>query len=300
MPAMGGNAMDLHQVRYFLAIADSGSFTRGAEVAFVTQPTLSSAIAKLEAELGVLLFERGARGVRLTEGGQRFLPRARAILKEMEIARADFRGGEQKISPRLRIGLLNTVPMQRIAPVLSALVRLEPGVRWTFVEGGVDDLEAQLNAAKLDLLITNLQSGRGHSEQLLLFNDALRLAMPATSARARKRTLPLDDLEDHPLIVRTHCEHLQSASRVLDRDRVKPMVVHRTRYDDRALALVAGGLGACFIPDSFAMAGVQMIAVAGVELGRSVGIEWPRKPQQPLVARVIERFAATRQARAKR
>src|SRR5689334_11115167 len=114
--------MDLHQVRYFLAIAQSGSFTAAAEVAFVTQPTLSSAIAKLEAELGVHLFERGTRGVRVTEAGQRFLPRAHAILKEMEIARADFRGGEQKVSPRVRMGVLNTVPMSRVAPVLRTFM----------------------------------------------------------------------------------------------------------------------------------------------------------------------------------
>jgi DNA-binding transcriptional LysR family regulator len=286
--------MDLHQVRYFLAIAESGSFTAAAEVAFVTQPTLSSAMSKLEHELGALLFERGARGVRLTEGGQRFLPRARAILKEMEIARADFRGGEQKVSPRLRIGLLNTAPVKRVAPVLRALMRIEPRVRWTFTEGGVDDLESQLNAGKLDFLITNLLSGRGHYEQIPLFEDALRLAVPAVSAASRRRSLPLEELEDQPLIVRTHCEHLQRASRILDRDKIKPMVIHRTRYDERALSLVAGGLGACFIPDSFSMARVKMVSVNGIDLRRAVGLEWPRKPQQPFVASVLERLAAAR------
>jgi DNA-binding transcriptional LysR family regulator len=286
--------MDLHQVRYFLAIAQSGGFTAAAEVAFVTQPTLSSAIAKLEGELGVRLFERGTRGVRLTEGGQRFLPRARVILREMEIARADFRGGEQKLSPRLRVGLLNTAPMSRIAPVLRALMRIDPAVRWSLVEGGIDDLESQLNAGRLDLLITNLLSGRRHYQQLPLFADDLRLAVPAGSTLSRRRSLTLDALQDQLLIVRTHCEHLQHASRVLDREKIRPMVVYRTRFDERALALVAGQLGACFIPDSFSMPAVKMISVNGIDLPRTVGIQWPSAPPQSIVSSVLERFASSR------
>jgi DNA-binding transcriptional LysR family regulator len=286
--------VDLHQIRYFLAIAQSGSFTAAAEVAFVTQPTLSSAMSKLEGELGVLLFERGTRGVRLTEGGQRFLPRARTILREMEVARADFRGGERKVSPRLRIGVLNSAPMNRVAPALRALTGLESGVRWSFVEGGVEELESQLNAGKLDFLITNLGPGRGHYQQLPLFSDALRLAVPASSALSRRRKVPARELEDQPLIVRTHCEHLQPASRVLDRDRVKPLVIHRTRYDERALSFVASGLGACFIPDSFSMPRVKMVAVTGIDFKRTIGIEWSGESEQPLVLSLIQRFATRR------
>lgn len=285
--------MDLHHVRYFVAIAQSGSFTAAAEVAFVTQPTLSSAIAKLEAELGVSLFERSARGVRLTDAGQRFLPRARAILKEMEIARAAFKGGEKKVSPRVRVGLLISLPMKRIAPVLRALARIEPNVRWSYVEGGVEELRLQRDGGKLDFLITNLSEGRRHYRQLALFSDTLRLAVASRASLARTRRVSLQALEGQPLIVRTHCEHLQHASRILDRDSVKPMVIHRTRYDDRALALVAGGLGACFIPDSFSMPGVKMLEVNRVDLPRTVGIEWQSEAIDPLVPALLERLASS-------
>jgi LysR family hydrogen peroxide-inducible transcriptional activator len=284
--------VDLHHVRYFLAIAESGSFTAAAEIAFVTQPTLSAAISRLEDELGARLFERGARGVRLTESGQRFLPRARAILKEMEIARADFKKGERTVSPRLRAGVLNTAPMKQMASVARELMKTEPAVRWSFVEGGPDDLESQLNAGKLDFLLTSLSAGQGHYRQIPMFTDHLRLAVPASSRLPQKSELPLQHLEDHPLIVRTHCEHLQAASRVLDRHRVKPMVIHRTRYDERALAMVAEGLGACFIPDSFASAQVKMIAVNRIDFVRTIGIEWPADPPQAIVSIVMDRFAS--------
>jgi LysR family hydrogen peroxide-inducible transcriptional activator len=285
--------MDLHQVRYFLAIAQSGSFTAAAEVAFVTQPTLSSAIGKLEAELGVRLFERGTRGVRLTDGGQRFLPRARAILREMEIARADFRGGEKEVSPRLRAGVLNTAPMHRVAPVLRALMRSRPVLRWSITEGGVDELESQLNAGRLDLAITSLSEDQAHYRKLLLFEDALRLAVRGGSPAARTRRLALAGLQDQPLIVRTHCEHLQHASRVLDREQVRPMVIHRTRFDERALGLVAEGIGACFIPDSFALPGVKMMTVAGIDLPRRVRIQWLASSAAPLVSEVMDELASS-------
>ena len=125
------------------------------------------------------------------------------------------------------------------------------------------------DGGKLDLLITNLSIGQEGYRQLPLFTDTLRLAVASRTSLARARRVSLEALDGHPLIVRTHCEHLQHASRILDHDKVKPTVVHRTRYDDRALALVAGGLGACFIPDSFSVPAVKMLDVSRVDLRRA-------------------------------
>src|SRR4030088_3678477 len=79
--------MELHQLRYFCAAAESGSFSRAAEQSHVAQPSLSQQILKLEDELGARLFDRLGRSVRLTDVGKAFLPRARAVLRELEAAR---------------------------------------------------------------------------------------------------------------------------------------------------------------------------------------------------------------------
>jgi LysR family hydrogen peroxide-inducible transcriptional activator len=81
--------MELHQLRYFCAIADTGSFSRAARQTFVSQPALSQQIAKLEDELGTRLFDRLGRSVTLTEIGKSFLPRIRAVLRDLESARND-------------------------------------------------------------------------------------------------------------------------------------------------------------------------------------------------------------------
>src|SRR2546427_11192725 len=86
--------MELHQLRYFCAVADTGSFSRAAEQSHVSQPSLSQQILKLEDDLGARLFDRLGRSVRLTELGKTFLPRARAVLRELQPAKGDVVEGQ--------------------------------------------------------------------------------------------------------------------------------------------------------------------------------------------------------------
>src|SRR5256885_10232879 len=95
--------MELHQLRYFCAVADTGSFSRAAEQSHVSQPSLSQQILKLEDELGARLFDRLGRSVRLTEVGKAFLPRARGVLRDLEAARGDV------VEPKESVGGSGTV-----------------------------------------------------------------------------------------------------------------------------------------------------------------------------------------------
>src|SRR5256714_13442418 len=89
--------MEIHQLRYFCALAETGSFSRAAEQSHVSQPSLSQQILKLEDELGARLFDRLGRSVRLTELGKTFLPRAHAVLRELEAAKGDVVEGKEFI-----------------------------------------------------------------------------------------------------------------------------------------------------------------------------------------------------------
>src|SRR5437868_1054314 len=120
--------MDLRQIRYLVAVADGGSFSAGARRAFITQPTLSVAIAALETELGAKLFERRARGAVLTPEGQRVLAHARAMLREAETMKTIRR---KDTAPKpLRLGLLPTLPPQLVATTLARLGTLDPSQPW--------------------------------------------------------------------------------------------------------------------------------------------------------------------------
>src|ERR1700730_1461036 len=98
--------MERQQLRYFCAIADTGSFSRAAQKTHVSQPSLSQQIRKLEDELGTRLFDRLGRTVELTELGRAFLPRARAVLRELETARNDVVERKMSISGPISIGVI--------------------------------------------------------------------------------------------------------------------------------------------------------------------------------------------------
>src|ERR1700677_1821920 len=101
--------MELHQLRYFCAIADTGSFSRAAQQTHVSQPSLSQQIGKLEDELGTRLFDRLGGSVRLTELGKSFLPRARAVLRDLESARSDIVEKKTSITGLISVGVIPTI-----------------------------------------------------------------------------------------------------------------------------------------------------------------------------------------------
>ena len=262
--------MDLKQIRYFVAVAEAGSFSAGARRAFVTQPTLSAAIAAFEAELGFALLERRARGVRLTPRGEEVLETSRSILRQAEQLKATS-GGKPPGRP-LRLGILPTIPPAFVAQCIDRLRAIEPGRLWRSEDAPFAKLQQRLANGRYDVVLTALGSaGRGHRQSELA---ADRQAL-AVSARAFPRgPVSPEILAGQPLIVRVHCEQLQSASRILDAWKVRPRIVAQTDSDARALAMVAAGLGFCLMPDSFEHPEVRMLRPEGVELPRRLGFEW--------------------------
>src|SRR5215470_17216142 len=114
--------MDRYLLRYFLAVAELGSFSKAAERTSVTQPTLSIGIAKLEEQLGARLFERTTRRVSLTPAGSRFLAHARTITQEYEAALREVAEAPQL--KRVRAGVLSTIPARDLERVVAAHARL--------------------------------------------------------------------------------------------------------------------------------------------------------------------------------
>src|ERR1700680_2999961 len=100
--------MELHQLRYFCAVAETGSFSRAAEQSHVAQPSLSQQILKLEDELGARLFDRLGRSIRLTDVGKTFLPRARSVLRELEAAKGDVVESKDSIGGSRCAGVCTT------------------------------------------------------------------------------------------------------------------------------------------------------------------------------------------------
>jgi LysR family hydrogen peroxide-inducible transcriptional activator len=278
--------MDFKQIRYFVSVAEAGSFSAGARRAFVTQPTLSAAIAALEAELGFALLERYARGVRLTPRGEEVLETSRSILRKAEQLKAAS-GGKPPGRP-LRLGILPTISPAFVAQCIARLRAIEPGRFWRSEDAPLPKLQQRLSNGHYDVVLTVLGSpARGHRQSELA---ADRQALAVSARTFPRGPVSPEILAGQPLIVRVHCEQLQSASRILDAWKVRPHVVAQTDSDARALAMVAAGLGFCLMPDSFEHPEVRMLRPEGVDLPRRLGFEWVRGGADGWLDRALDRL----------
>jgi DNA-binding transcriptional LysR family regulator len=146
--------MELRHLRYFVAIAEERSFTRAAERLWVAQPGLSTQIRRLEAELGVRLFERHTRGVDLTQAGVLFLERARVALAAADTAGATGRDLEAGVVGSVRLGIASGARWRRASDLLQRFSRERPGVELTVLEAYGGTLWRDLRDGRLDALMT--------------------------------------------------------------------------------------------------------------------------------------------------
>ena len=191
--------IELRHLRYFLAVAEAAHFTRAAARLHVTQPTLSHQIRQLEGQLGLALFDRVGRRVQLTAAGEMLLPHARKVLRELEEAGkalSELHGLKRGV---LKVGMVQTVNACIIPEIVARFSAEHAGIRVTCVEMAVADIEADLEAGKLDLGISFLPPGRKHLAGEKLFAEQLVAVVAADHRLARRRQLRLRDLSSQPL-----------------------------------------------------------------------------------------------------
>jgi DNA-binding transcriptional LysR family regulator len=262
--------IDRYLLRYFLAVIDSGTFTAAAAQSNVSQPTLSAGIARLERETGTKLFHRNSQRVELTEAGARLAVHARRIEREFHLAQAALTG----LAPvdTLRLGMLATIATAELAALVAALARAAPGVRVELVEGNPRALAQYLARGRVDAALTVLRGVAPNAE--LLREEPYVLALPATHPLAGEPSLPGEAMADDTMIVRRQCEALPETSRYFTQRGIRPFFPLRTTNDDRALEMVAAGLGVTVIPASHARAGVVCPTLSGFDLRRTLGLVW--------------------------
>lgn len=242
--------MELHQLRYFCAVAEAGSFSRAAERSHVSQPSLSQQIMKLEDELGARLFDRLGRSVRLTETGQTFLPRARAVLRELEAARGDVVEQKDSIGGSVMIGVIPTVAPYFLPQRLTRFSRKYPQVQLTVVEEITPALLELLRASKADLAILALPI-RGHEfETFPLLTEPLFAALPRDHKLTKRRSLSLKDLRTQPfLLLRDgHCFRDTTVA-ACDRARLHPQIIFESGQFSSLLSMVGAGMGVSIVPE---------------------------------------------------
>lgn len=193
--------MNLRDLRYLVALAEHKHFGHAAEASFVSQPTLSTQIKKLEEELGVALVERTPRKVLLTEVGREIAQRARGVLRDVEEIKAIARRTIDPESGSLRLGIFPTLGPYLLPHVVPRIRERFPRLELLLVEEKTETVLAQLREGRLDAGILALPV---HDDQLHvepLFEEPFLLAVPDTHPLAQRKALKLDDLADETLLL---------------------------------------------------------------------------------------------------
>ena len=165
--------MNLNQLRFARAIADTGSFSKAAEQCHVTQPTLSNGISQLEEELRGRLFERTTRSVHLTPLGEHLLPMIVRVLSEVAELHAAAHSWREPDHKLIRIGLSPMIDMRLLAEVLEPFCREHPDVEIFFKECFLGDLDARLSNAQVDLALLPHRQQRPDRERFALYDEPL-------------------------------------------------------------------------------------------------------------------------------
>lgn len=242
--------MEMHQLRYVVAVARTGNFSRAAEECRVAQPSLSQQIQKLEDELGERLFDRLRRGARLTPHGEAFLHRAVRILEEVEAARHEAREANALLRGTLAIGVLPTIAPYLLRDVLTRFSASYPDVQVVIHEDTTAALLRQLLTCEIDIALASRPIEGDTLVVHDLFREELRLALPPGHRLARRRApVSLDDLRDEQLIVMKpgHCLGDQVLG-FCSRGETSPRISFRGAQLETIQTLVHAGVGLSLIP----------------------------------------------------
>lgn len=281
--------MELKQLRQFLAVAETESFSKGAQRAFVSQPALSSAIAKLEAEFDVKLFTRAKRRATLTPEGRLLLQSARTVMEECGRIKRDLR--RLRTREAIRIGVINTLSVDLLVRLVERFRIENPEVFLDVIDGPVPEIGRSMAAGRLDVAFTaaaDMDGGPAVEMDAVLFSEPYVVAIPPGHRLGGRQAITVSDLDGEHFVARTHCEYRQVLAAILKEKGVRLKVAYRTDQDDRALALVRAGLGVAIVPDHYAAPGVAKLRFSEQTFSRTVGLCWKREPQRRCVERFVE------------
>lgn len=241
--------MDTTLLRAFLETADAGSLSRAARNLALSQPSLTVQIQRLEAHLGLPLFDRHGRGVTLTEAGKTLYPRARRILDEVRETEETIRRERADGAGALSVGAIPTVAPYVLPAAVQRLRVRHAAMRVGLREDYSAVLARLLLEGALDVVIAALPYAFDHLDTEVLGTDALVVAVPASHAAARAGRITLAQLRDAPSVTLdpAHCLGEQVAGFCSSRQ-VSPSVVCRSAQLATVLELVGAGVGVSIVP----------------------------------------------------
>ncbi len=284
--------MELHQLRYFVRIAETGNFTRAAHDLAVAQPSLSQQVRKLERELGFALFQRGPAGATLTAEGALLLPHARAVLERLDEARtaaAEIRGVRRGV---ITLGISPVSGAHILPPLLRRVRERFPDLTVRTHEAGIERLLDLLATGEIDLATVLLPTIDDRLVCAPALAEDVVVVLPAGHPLAEREAVDLTELRDEPFVLLTSAYGLrQRITQQCERAGFAPHIAFESGEVTIIQGLVEAGLGLTILPESAVRRDVATVAraltVGGLRQQRRVGLAMRVDRYVPLAARAV-------------
>ena len=291
--------MEIHQLQYFVAVAETGGFSRAAKRCNVAQPSLSQQIIKLEHELDEKLFDRLGRSVALTEAGKLLLPKAKRILAEVQDIQHNLLKEIEEGSGHLSVGFIPTITPFVLPETLRAFKENYRNATVSVTEDLTDDLIAKLIDAEIDVGIMSLPIKHKLIETETLITEPLLVAVSEENTFLETPPASIKDLEGVPFIAlnEIHCLGEQVQAYCYEH-RVSPEIVCHTAQLSTVKGCVESGLGISMIPQMSAVAEGEgkctYFSIAQHPPTRAIVAAWHRGRARSFLAKAfVENVRAT-------
>jgi DNA-binding transcriptional LysR family regulator len=289
-------AMDLRQIRYFIAVGEDEHFGRASERIHIAQPALSRQIQMLEAELGVTLFERLPRGVRLSAAGRTFLDYCRKIMLDLGHAVSETQAVSRGEAGMLKLGFIEVAAWSGTIPeVIMGFRRLSPDVQLVLRSmTTLDQLEA-IQDGRIDAgFLYNPAANNPMLTTLPVARHRVLLAVQSDTPLARRQAVDVEELSGQPLISfhrRQSPTYYDELHRGLFNAGVTVDVVHEADNEAEMLALVTTGLGVALINECQKWRrpeGLSLIPVRGLDVGLDLALVYRTGHGLPALDRFLD------------
>ena len=284
--------MTLTELRYIVAVARERHFGRAAETCFVSQPTLSVAVKKLEEELGVTLFERGPGEVSVTPAGEKIVEQAQRVLEEASRIREIAAAGKDPLAGPLRLGAIYTIGPYLLPKLIPILRRTAPAMQLLIQENFTHRLAEELKSGEVDVILVALPFEAPGVVTRAVYDEPFLVAVPKGHPWENRKRVTSDELASESLLLlgEGHCfrdQVLEICHTVRSRERSALAKTVEGGSLETIRQMVAGGVGVTVLPATSTNASggasdlIRILPFARPAPTRRVGLAWRRSFPRP-------------------
>jgi DNA-binding transcriptional LysR family regulator len=286
--------MEFRTLQYFLGVASELHFSKASEKLFIAQPALSRQIQQLENELGVVLFERDKRNVRITPAGEYLQTEATKILAQLDNVRLRTQQIHKGEEGELRIGHPGSAVYSVLPPLLSALRLYFPNIKTNLSEIMDRDLYTFLNNYQIDIGFIREPLPDKNICSKVIFEESIALILPENHPITQENFTSLAQVKDESFILLPRLSgttYHDMLSQMCEKSGFLPNVVHESNYGATILKLVEQNLGVSLMPISYKYSSAMRVKF--IDLNRfsertQLSIAWRRDDTNPLIANFLK------------